>query len=111
MNLIYLLYFISAIITSLPVIVCHQFYTGKNYDIEHILMFIIIIIIIWTIITWLMYYYIFKKIKIGQFYVIVKILEIGITVFISVFFYNEKYSFYKYIGLAFAFLTLILVSI
>lgn len=111
MELIYLLYLFSGFVTSLPVLVCHEFYSDKNYDIEHILIFLFTIFTIWFIITLLLYYYTYNKIKIGEFYVIIKLLEVGFTIYISIYFYNEKYNIYNYIGLVFAFITLILVSI
>jgi drug/metabolite transporter (DMT)-like permease len=111
MNWNYLLYIFSGIITSLPVIVCRQFYSTHNFDIENIMIFLVIIYLIWYIITLLLYYYIKQHVKIGDFYVVIKLLEVGITVFVSIYFFHEKYEISKYIGLFFAFISLILVSI
>jgi drug/metabolite transporter (DMT)-like permease len=111
MNLDYLLYIFSGIVTSLPVIVCRQFYSLHNFDIENTMIFLIIIYFLWYLITFLLNYYITKHIKIGHFYIIIKLLEIGIAVFFSIYFFKEQYKISIYIGLFFAFLSLILVSI
>jgi drug/metabolite transporter (DMT)-like permease len=111
MNWNYLLYIFSGIITSLPVIICRQFYSNHNYNIENIMIFLIIIYFIWYLITFLLYYYINEHIKIGHFYIIIKLLEIGVAVFVSIYFYNEKYNITKYFGLFLTFISLILVSI
>ena len=111
MNLISLLYLFSGFISTLPVIICRQFYSLNNFNIQHIIIFIFIIYFVWTIISLLLYYYIYKNIKIGQFYIIIKLLEIGITILTSIFIYKEKYNIFKYIGFFFAFISLILVSI
>ena len=106
-----LLYIFSGIIASLPVLVCREFYSKQNFDFLAITIFAIIIYSIWFLITILLCYYIYNNLKIGQFYVIIKLLEIGITVLASIFLYNEEYNIYKYIGFLFAFVSIILVSI
>jgi drug/metabolite transporter (DMT)-like permease len=112
MNLMfYLLYIFSGIATSLPVVVCREFYSQQNFDIKHILIFVTILIILWATISWLLYYYVVQDIKIGHFYVIIKLLEIVISIVTSIYFYKETYDMYNYVGMFFTFLSLVLVSI
>ena len=111
MNLIYFSYIFSGIITSLPVVVCRAYYNEEDrYDILNILKFLFIIIFLWTLISSLLYYYVYKHIKIGNFYVIIKLIEIGIAILTSIFIYKESYNIYNYFGMFFTVLSLFLVS-
>jgi len=111
MKLYYLFLFIlSGIISAIPVIICQEFYNGKNYSFYRILGFIAIIGILSFIIFGSCYYYIYEKIKIGQFYPIIKIVETIVPIIISIYIYEQHYKLINYLGILVALVAIIMIT-
>ena len=111
MNLYYLsLCILGGFIAAMPVIVCQQFYNEDNYKFFRILIFFIIITTLWTLLTIIYLYFIFKKIQMGVFFPIIKIIEILFPIIISIIFYKDHYNIFNYMGFLTAIIAIILIS-
>jgi multidrug transporter EmrE-like cation transporter len=111
MKLYYLFICIFAgFIAAMPVIVCQQFYNENNFKFFRIVLFFIIITTLWTILTIIYLYFIFKKIQMGVFFPIIKIIEILFPVIISIIFYKDHYNIFNYMGYLTALIAIILLS-
>ena len=111
MNPIFLLLTtIAGVVSSTPVIVCQQFYNEQNFTPLRIAGFVSLLIFLYSIITGFLYFYIYNNIKMGVFYPIIKIIEIFIPIFISIYFYKETYNMFNYIGFVFAIIAIFLIA-
>lgn len=114
MNLYYLsLCSLAGIIASFPVMVC-QFYVNnglhKYSKFFRLLLFILTITILWSLLTILYLYFIFNNVKMGEFFPIIKIIEIFVPIILSIIIYKETYNIYNYLGFISALIAIILIS-
>ena len=111
MNLFnFFLCIISGIIAACPVLICKQFFKEHNFKYLRIIEFVLIITVLWTMLTLFYLYYIFKKINLGIFFPIIKLVEIFVPIILSILYFNENYNLYNYIGYLSAFIAIILIS-
>lgn len=101
---------IVGIISAMPVIYLKYFYEKRDFKITSIFKLILFLGIIYTIMAGSEWLLIYDKIKIGDFYPIIKIIEIMTPIIASIFLFKEKYTFVNYIGWLFCLIAICLIS-
>lgn len=104
---------IAGFIAALPVIICQYYFYNTNYKYPKYLRFLLffsMIAILWSVLTLLYLYFVFNNIAMGQFFPIIKIIEIFIPIIISISLYKDSYNIYNYMGFVSALIAIILIS-
>lgn len=104
----YILFGFAGIIAALPVILCKVYYGNNTFKFS--LVFVMLMLVLWTVVTSIYIYCIIKKIKIGIFYSIIKLVEIFVPIIVGIFLYDEHYNYYNYCGFLLAIIAIYLIT-
>jgi drug/metabolite transporter (DMT)-like permease len=98
---------VLAIFSALSVLIVQAFVIKRQYTWQSYAICLTQIFFVTSVVVYGYFYFIFKKISMAQFYPIIKIIELIIPVFASIFYYKAKLIPLNYLGIILAILAII----